>query len=46
MIKDLNTRPESIKLLEENTCHELSDIALSNICALDMSPCARETKEK
>ena len=44
-IKDLNARPQTIKLLEENTCCMLFDIDLSNIF-LDMSPQARETKAK
>ena len=30
-IKDLNTRPDSIKLLEENISQTLSNINLSNI---------------
>ena len=44
-IKDLNERPQTIKLLEENTYSMLLDIDLSNIF-LDMSPQARETKAK
>ena len=44
-IKDLNVRPETIKLLEENTGSMLFDIGLSSIF-LNMSPQARETKEK
>ena len=36
-IKDLNVRPETIKLLEENTGSMLFDIGVSNIF-LDMSP--------
>ena len=43
--EDLNVRPETIKLLEESIGSMLSDIILSNIF-LDMSPQARETKEK
>ena len=42
-IKDLNIRPETIKLLEENTGGILFDIGLGNIF-LDMSSQPRETK--
>ena len=44
-IKDLNVRPETIKLLEENIGSMLFDIGLSSIF-LSMSPQARETKAK
>ena len=44
-IKDLNVRPETIKVLEENTGSMLFDIGLKNIF-LDLSPQARETKAK
>ena len=44
-IKDLNVRPKTIKLLEENIDSKLSDIANSNFF-LDISPQARETKDK
>ena len=44
-IKDLNVRPETIKVLEENTGSNLSDIGQSNIF-LDMSLEAREIKAK
>ena len=44
-IKDLNVRPETVKILEENIGSKISDIACSNIL-LDISPQARETKEK
>ena len=44
-IKDINVRPETIKLLEENIGSTLFDISLSNIF-LDLSPQARETKAK
>jgi len=44
-MKDLNVRPETIKLLEENIGSNLFDIGLSNIF-LDMSPQAKETKAK
>ena len=44
-IRDLNVRPETIKILEENTGSKILDIAHSNVFS-DMSPQARETKEK
>ena len=44
-IKDLNVRPEAIKILEESTDSNFSDISCSNMF-LDMSPEARETKGK
>ena len=44
-IKDLNVRPETIKILEENIGSEISDIAHSSILS-DVSPQARERKEK
>ena len=44
-IKDLNVRPETIKILEENIGSKISDIACRNIL-LDIPPQARETKEK
>ena len=43
--KDLNVRPETIKLLEENIGSKPSDISLSNIFS-DISPQAMVTKEK
>ena len=43
--KDLNVRPETIKLLEENKCSMLFDICLSNTF-LDLSFEARTTKAK
>ena len=43
-IKDLNVRPKTIKLLEENIGCKLFDIGLSNIF-FNMSPQARETKK-
>ena len=43
--KDLNVRPESIKILEENTGSNLFDLGHSNFL-LDTSPKARETKAK
>ena len=44
-IKDLNVRPDTIKLLEENTGRTLLDINWSNIF-LDLSLKAKETKVK
>ena len=44
-IKDLNVRPETIKILKENIGSKISGIALSNILS-DISSQARETKEK
>ena len=44
-IKDLNIRPQAIKILEENIGNKISDIAHSNILS-DISPLTRETKEK
>ena len=45
LIKVLNVRLETIKLLEENIGSTLFDISLSNI-TLDMSPQIRETEAK
>ena len=44
-IKDLNVRPDTIKLLEENIGRTLYDINHSNIYQ-DMSPQARKAKAK
>ena len=44
-IKDLNVRPETIKILEENIGRTLFDINCSNIF-LDLSPKVNETKAK
>ena len=44
-IKDLNVRPETIKILEESTGSNLPDISHSNIF-LGRSPEAREIKAK
>ena len=44
-IKDLNVSPETLKILQENTGSNYSDIGCRNIF-LDMSPKARETKAK
>ena len=43
--KDLNVRPETIKLLEENTGKTLSDINHSKIC-YDSPPRVMEIKAK
>ena len=42
-MKDINVRPETIKLLRENIGSDLFDINLSNIF-LDVSPQERATK--
>jgi len=42
-IKDLNVRPETIKILEESRGSSFSDIGHSNFF-LDRSPEAKETK--
>ena len=44
-IKDLNVRPETIKILEENIGSKISDIDHSNIL-LDISPQPRVQKKK
>ena len=44
-IKDLNIRPETIKLLEENIGGTFFNIGLRNIF-LDMCPQAKETNAK
>ena len=44
-IKDLNVRPETIKILEESTGSNFSDIGCSNT-SLGMSPEAREIRVK
>ena len=44
-IKDLNVRPETMKLLEENICKTLSDINHSRIL-YDPPPRVMEKKEK
>ena len=44
-IKDLNVRPKTLKIVEENIGSKILDIASNNIL-LDISPQARETKEK
>ena len=44
-IKDLNVRPQTIKILEENIGSKILDIGHSDILS-DISCLARETKEK
>ena len=44
-IKDLNVRPQTIKILEENTGSKISDIACSSIFS-DITPWITETKGK
>ena len=44
-IRDLNVKPETIKILQENTGSNLFDIGCSNFL-LGMSPEVRETKAK
>ena len=44
-VKDLNIKPEAIKIIEGNLGSKISDIAHSNIL-LGISAQARETKEK
>ena len=45
-IKDLNVRPDTIKLLKENIGRTLFDINCSNIFWGDVSPKVMETKTK
>ena len=45
-IKDLNVRPETMRLVEENIGSTLLDIGLNNIFSSTMSDWAKETKEK
>ena len=44
-IKDVNVRPENIKILQESIGSKILDIACSNIFSV-ISPQERETKEK
>jgi len=44
-IKDLNVRCETIKILEENTGNNFSDISCYDLF-IDLSPEVRETKTK
>ena len=43
LIKDLDVRLKTLKIIEENTGSKISDISHSNIFS-DISPWARETK--
>ena len=45
LMKDLNVKLKTIKILEENIGSKIMDTSHSNIFS-DMSPWARETKEK
>ena len=45
LLKDLNVRQESLKILEENTGSNLFDLSCSNFLP-DTSSEARETKQK
>ena len=45
LVKDLNVRSKTIKILKENIDSEISDTVHRNFL-LDISPLARETKEK
>ena len=44
-IKDLNVRPQTIKIVEENIGNKILDIVHRNFL-LDVSPLTRETEEK
>ena len=44
-MRALNVRPKSVKILEESTGNNFSDVGHTNIF-LDRSPEARETKAK
>ena len=44
-IKDLNIRPQTTKIIEENIPTKVLDTTCSNILS-DISPQARETREK
>ena len=44
-VKDLNVRPKTIKILEENIGSKLSDIAHRNLLS-NIPPPARETTKK
>ena len=45
-MKDLNAKPETIKLLEENICNMLFDIGLSNFFFFFDLICQARTKSK
>ena len=45
LMKDLNVRPKTIKILEENIGSKILDIACSKIL-LDVSPQAKDTENK
>ena len=45
LIKDLNVRPEIIKIIKENIGSKILDVAHTNIL-WDISPKAKKTKEK
>ena len=45
-IKDLNAKPDTIKLLEENIGRVLFDIIIAIFFFLDLSPKAEKTKAK
>ena len=44
LIKDLNLRPQTVKLLDKNIGYKVLDIGLSDF--LDLTPKAKSTKAK
>ena len=44
-IRDINVRPETTKLLEENIGNKISDISLSNIFCLYLIPQGKQKKK-